>query len=78
MMRTMTTDHEGVSRTVPDPQVEPTVSVARAAAILGLSRAAAYDAVHNGQIPAFRVGDRWLVPTAKLRAMLGVDGQAAA
>lgn len=51
----------------------PTISVAKAAALLGISRNAAYQAIAAGQLPALRLGRRLLVPTARLAAMLGVD-----
>jgi excisionase family DNA binding protein len=41
------------------------------AALLGISRSAAYRAVARGEIPTIRIGRRLLVPTAKLYAMLG-------
>jgi excisionase family DNA binding protein len=58
---------------LPDPTSRPTVSVDDAAAILGVARVTAYEAVHAGQIPSIRVGRRILVPTAALRRLLGLD-----
>jgi excisionase family DNA binding protein len=58
---------------VPDATKEPTISVERAGASLGISRATAYDAVRRGEIPAIRLGRRWVVPTAQLRRLLGLD-----
>jgi excisionase family DNA binding protein len=58
---------------LPDPASEPVISIERAGAILGLGRSAAYDAARRGEIPSLRVGRRVLVPTARLRALLGVD-----
>jgi excisionase family DNA binding protein len=49
----------------PDPH-EPTLAV-----VLGLSKAATWAAVHAGQLPARRVGHRWLVPTPELLRWLG-------
>lgn len=49
----------------PDPH-EPTLAV-----VLGLSKAATWAAVHAGQLPAKRVGHRWLVPTPELLRWLG-------
>ncbi len=54
-----------------------TVSVAEAAAILGIGKSAAYEAVHSGDIPSIRVGRRWLVPRAALDQMLAVTPQKA-
>lgn len=38
-----------------------TVTVVEAAKILGISRNAAYSAVHSGELPSFRIGRRILV-----------------
>lgn len=48
-----------------------TVSVEEAAALLGISLGSARKAVRNGEVPALRLGSRWLVPVPKLLAMLG-------
>jgi excisionase family DNA binding protein len=40
---------------------------------LGLSRAAAYNAVQTGEIPSIRIGRRIVVPTAAVRRMLQLD-----
>jgi hypothetical protein len=48
-----------------------TVSVETAGAILGISRASAYAAVGADELPVIRVGRRLLVPTARLRVLLG-------
>lgn len=53
----------------------PTISVVRAAALLGISRNAAYQAIAAGELPALRLGRRLLVPTARLAVMLGLDPQ---
>ena len=58
---------------LPDPTVEPTVSVERAGAIFGISRASAYGAVHDGSIPSIRLGRRLVVPTAAILRMLAAD-----
>jgi excisionase family DNA binding protein len=49
----------------------PIISVEEAAALLGVSRSAAYRAAKAGQLVTFRVGRRLLVPTAPLLRMLG-------
>jgi hypothetical protein len=54
------------SVTLPDPREEPTISVPRAGAILGLSRPSSYDAAKRGDIPTLRIGRRLVVPTARL------------
>ncbi len=51
--------------------VRATMTVEEAAALLGISRSAAYRAVAAGQLPTIRLGRRLLVPTAKLEALLG-------
>jgi excisionase family DNA binding protein len=58
---------------LPNPQTEPTVSVERAGQLLGISRGSAYARVRSGEIPALRLGNRWVVPTASLLRLLGVD-----
>jgi hypothetical protein len=56
---------------LPDPEIQPTVSVyPTAASALGLGRTAAYAAAKRGEIPTIRVGGRLVVPTAALRRML--------
>ena len=47
-----------------------TVSVNQAAAMLGLSRNAAFAAVNRGEIPSIKIGRRLLVPKSKLMAMI--------
>jgi excisionase family DNA binding protein len=58
---------------LPDPTVEPTLSVERTAELLGVSRGLAYQAVHRGQLPVLRIGRRLRVPTAPLLRLLGSD-----
>ena len=50
-----------------------TLAVPYVAALLGISRAAAYRVVAAGQIRALRLGRRLLVPRAELRRLLGED-----
>jgi excisionase family DNA binding protein len=57
---------------------DPTITVEEAAALLGLSRGGAYNAVREGSIPSIRIGRCIRVPSAQLRKMLGLDGEAAA
>lgn len=47
-----------------------TVTVPLAARILGVTRGFMYEAVHRGEFGAFKVGDKWLVPVCRLRAVL--------
>jgi excisionase family DNA binding protein len=41
--------------------------------VLGISRAAAYEAVKTGDIPSIRIGRRIVVPTAAVRRLLQLD-----
>lgn len=50
-----------------------TCTVEQAAACLECSRGSAYAAVRAGEIPAIHLGSRWLIPTRRLAALLGVD-----
>jgi excisionase family DNA binding protein len=59
---------------VPDPATEPTMPVDSVARAIGISRAAAYEGVKNGEIPSIRIGRRIVVPTAAVRRMLLLDG----
>lgn len=47
-----------------------TITVEQAAGVLGISRAAAYNAVRRGDIPSVRVGRRVLVPKYRLAAFI--------
>jgi excisionase family DNA binding protein len=47
-----------------------TVTVSEAATILGIGKNCAYDGVKSGDIPAIRVGGRWLVPIDALEELL--------
>jgi excisionase family DNA binding protein len=58
---------------MPDPEITPTVSVREAGLLLGLSERSAYRAVGRGEIPVLRVGRRLMVPTARLRQLVGID-----
>lgn len=51
-------------------EANPANSVPDTAKYLGLGRNQIYDAVKRGEIPALRIGNRILVPTERLRAML--------
>ena len=50
-----------------------TISVEQAADLLGIGRSTAYNCVREGDIAAIKLQGRWLVPTAPLRKMLGLD-----
>jgi excisionase family DNA binding protein len=48
-------------------------SVAEAGALLGISRAFAYELVARGELPVICLGRRRLVPRAALDAMVGLE-----
>jgi excisionase family DNA binding protein len=48
-----------------------TLTVEETAALLGIGRGLAYEGVRDGSIPSIRIGDRILVPRARLMALLG-------
>ncbi|WP_344023336.1 helix-turn-helix domain-containing protein [Pseudonocardia kongjuensis] len=50
-----------------------TYSVEQVAEMLGVARGVAYEQVRNGEIPAIRVGRRWLIPRNRFHAWL--DGE---
>jgi excisionase family DNA binding protein len=58
---------------VPPAADRPTMQVDAVAKALGLSRAAAYNAIQTGEIPSLRIGRRIVVPTAAVRRMLQLD-----
>ena len=49
-----------------------TMSVERASELLGISRGAGYRAARTGELPTIRFGKKILIPTAKLRELLGI------
>ena len=49
-----------------------TLSVEEAARVLGISRNSAYAAAKSGELPALRIGRRYVVPRAALERMLEV------
>ena len=58
---------------MPNPNEVPFVDVRTTAALMGVSRDAAYDAIARGDIPSVRVGKIIRVPVAALRRMAGLD-----
>lgn len=61
--------------TVPDPEVQPVMEIPEVGRLLfGLKPAASYKAAARGDFPVITSGRRKVVPTAKLRQMLGMDG----
>ena len=59
-----------------DPLAQPLMSVEEAARFLGIGRAQAYRAVNAGELPSIRIGRSLRVPTAKLLALVGIEGVA--
>ena len=47
-----------------------TMSVEEAAEALGVSRGLAYELVARGELPALRLGRRWVIPRRALEQML--------
>lgn len=69
-MTTATADDVGA---LPDPEVQPWMTVSEAGRrAFGLGRSASYEAARRGDLPTLRVGNKLIVPTAKLRALLGL------
>jgi excisionase family DNA binding protein len=54
-------------------ELPPTITVERAARLLGLSQSAAYRAAATGQLPTLAFGRRLVVPTFLLMQMLGIS-----
>jgi len=52
----------------------PTLTVDETAGVLGLGKNATYDAIKRGDIPSIRIGKCIRVPSAGLKAMLGITG----
>jgi excisionase family DNA binding protein len=56
------------------PEQRLVYSVAEAGALLGISRAFAYELVARGELPVIRLGRRRLVPKAALVALVDEPG----
>jgi excisionase family DNA binding protein len=63
------------SELISDIHDKLTVTVEVAGKALNLGRNAAYEAVRRGDIPSVRIGRRYVIPTASLRRMLGIEGK---
>ncbi len=50
-----------------------TISVEELSLILGISLGSARKAVRGGEVPALRLGSRWLIPVPKLLQILGAE-----
>ena len=62
-----------MSRVVPDPNLEPTITLARAAAILGIGLTTIYDAAHRGELPVIKVSRSYRVLTGKFLEQYGLE-----
>lgn len=53
----------------------PTVSIPEAARVLGVSRGTGYALARRGEFPTrlLKLGAQWRVPTADLRALVGIE-----
>lgn len=49
------------------------LNVVQVAAVLGISRAGAYELVHGEEFPALKIGSRIVVPEDKLREWIDVN-----
>jgi excisionase family DNA binding protein len=60
---------------IPDPHEQPLLSAERARLAVGapISKSSWYAAIARGEIPARRVGGRWLVSTAELIKWAGLE-----
>lgn len=54
-----------------DERVRRTMSVAEAAAVLGISRAHAYDCVRSGELGSITLGRRVVIPCRVIDDLLG-------
>ncbi|SCL17697.1 DNA binding domain-containing protein, excisionase family [Micromonospora nigra] len=66
------------NRAIPDPAAEPTITVKRAALVLGISIRHAYVAAERGDLPSIRVGRKVVVPTARFLAKYDLDDTSSA
>jgi excisionase family DNA binding protein len=53
----------------------PTLTVEQAAKLLGVGRNQTYEAAAKGELPAMRIGRRWVIPTLRLLRLLGVGDE---
>lgn len=60
-------------RTIPNPNHEPTITVTRAGAILGMGRSSAYAAARDGRFPTIQISPkRRVVNTAEFLDRYGL------
>lgn len=53
-----------------DHEQSATLTIIEAAAFLGISRSACYNAAKTGQLPTLRIGKRYVVPRLALEQLL--------
>lgn len=73
-----TTTHHTVTTPSADSLAVPpikraTYTIAELCALLGISRATAYTMLRAGEIPARRLGTRWIIPRHRLDTWLNND-----
>ena len=61
---------EAPQHTAPTPEARATYTVAEVANLLGLSRSGTYTLLRAGEIPARRMGSRWIIPRRRFHAWL--------
>lgn len=59
-------------RALPDPEIEPTITIPRAAKILGIGPVNAYAAAKRGEIPVIKVGKSVRVLTREFLKQYGL------
>ncbi|SCF37064.1 DNA binding domain-containing protein, excisionase family [Micromonospora matsumotoense] len=68
--RPIPTEAGGISNTRSAPVVSAVYTVAETAEILSLSLGSTYALVRSGEIPAIKLGGRWLIPKGRLHRWL--------
>jgi excisionase family DNA binding protein len=53
--------------------VPPTMTARQTAQMLGIGLRQTYEAIQRGDIPALRLGRRWVIPSSRLLELLGLD-----
>lgn len=77
MSATQVQHHQERRLAIADLRERHTCTIDEAAAALGIGRSTAYAAARDGSLPTLRLSHRLLVPTAKLREMLGIEQEQA-
>ena len=62
-----------IDRSIPDPNLEPTITIPRAGQILGMCRSSAYAAARDGRLPVIALSRaRHVVNTAEFLERYGL------